>query len=288
MMQKPPCNRFAKPLQGRRRTVHGMTPLNDLAAAWSVALVVLGDNLGLWKALARETGPVGPAQLAAATGVQERYLVPWLAGVAAAGYVDYADGLFTLNEEQATVFADDTSAVFLTGLAQILHSVHRDLPKIEKAYLTNEGLPWGGHDAELFPGYAANLVHEWLPALVGVTAKLEAGATVAAVGCGHGRLTLMLADAYPASTFTVATADAFTGGPYDLICLFDCGDPVAALEQCRRQLKADGTVLLVEPFAGDRLEDNLNPVGQLFYAASATIAQHGPNEPLGAQAGPHR
>ena len=308
--------------------------VGDLAAAWSASLVALGDKLGLWKALASEASPVGPAQLAAATGVRERYLLPWLAGVAAAGYVDYADGLFTLNEAQATVFADDTSPVFLTGLTQILHSVHRDLPKIEKAYRSDDGLPWGGHDADLFtgterffrPGYAANLVESWLPALVGVTSKLEAGAKVADVGCGHGTSTLVLAEAYPASTFAgfdshgasieratqlakragvddrvrfeTAPADAFAGGPFDLICLFDClhdmGDPVAALAQCRRRLEVDGTVLLVEPYAGNRIEDNLNPVGQLFYAASATIcvpnavSQHGPGEPLGAQAGPHR
>ncbi len=307
--------------------------VGDLAAAWSASLVTLGDKLGLWKALVG-AGPIGPAQLAAATGVRERHLVPWLAGVAAAGYVDYADGLFSLNEAQATVFADDTSPVFLTGLAQVLDSVHQDLDQIAAAYRSDDGLGWHRHDNNLFagterffrPGYAANLVSSWLPALVGVVGKLERGARVADVGCGHGSSTIVLAEAYPAATFagfdyhaasieratelakragvddrvrfeTVA-ADAITGGPYDLICLFDClhdmGDPVAALARCRAQLAADGTVLVVEPAAGDRIEDNLNPVGQIFYAASATIcvphavSQHGPDEPLGAQAGPRK
>jgi SAM-dependent methyltransferase len=285
--------------------------------------VALGDQLGLWKALAG-AGPVGPSQLAAATGVREPYVLPWLAGMAAAGYVDYADGLFTLNEAQARVFADETSPVFLTGLARSLHSVHRELPAIAAAYRSDNGRAWDGHHAELFP--RTDLVQAWLPALVGVVGKLERGATVADVGCGYGGSTRMLAEAYPASTFAgfdahaasiewaaelakragldervrfeTAPADAFAGGPYDLICMFDglhdLGDPVAALEQCRRQLAADGTVLLVEPYAGDRLEDNLNPVGQVFYATSATIcvpnaiSQRGPDEPLGAQAGPRK
>jgi SAM-dependent methyltransferase len=294
--------------------------LGDLAGAWSASLVVLGDKLGLWKALAG-AGPVGPAQLAVATGVHERYLLPWLAGMAAAGYVDYADGLFTLTDAQARIFADDTSPVYLTGLAGSLHAVHRDLPAIAEAYRCGEGRSWGGHHADLSMG-----IETWLPALVGVVGKLERGATVADVGCGHGGSTRALAEAYPASTFAgfdaraasieratelakragldervrfeTAPADAFAGGPYDLICLLDClhdlGDPVAALEQCRRQLAADGTVLLVEPYAGDQLEDNLTPVGQVFYAASATIcvpnavSQRGPDEPLGAQAGPRK
>jgi 2-polyprenyl-3-methyl-5-hydroxy-6-metoxy-1,4-benzoquinol methylase len=222
----------------------------------------------------------------------------------------------------------------MPGAFQLAVSAVKSEGRITDAFRTGEGVGWHEHDPELFrgterffrPGYAANLVSSWLPALVGVVGKLERGARVADVGCGHGSSTIVLAEAYPTATFAgfdyhaasieratelakragvddrvrfeTAAADAITGGPYDLICLFDClhdmGDPVGALARCRAQLAADGTVLLVEPAAGDRIEDNLNPVGQIFYAASATIcvpnavSQHGQDEPLGAQAGPRK
>jgi SAM-dependent methyltransferase len=309
-----------------------MTALDDLvgkvvadaAATFTGTLVRLGDELGLWRALA--AGPADPAELAARAGIGERYAAEWLPGVAAAGYAAYdpRTGTYALTPEQATVFADDTSPVFLTGLY---------LPALAGRWRAGTGFGWHEHHDDLFtgterffrPGYAANLPDAWLPALDGVVAKLRAGARVADVGCGHGTSTVVIADAFPATrlwgfdyhagsieraaelakragvddrvAFAVAPAGAIGGGPYDLICLFDSlhdmGDPVAVLAHLRGQLAPDGTVMLVEPNAGDAVADNLNPVGQLFYAASATICVPGglsqaPGRPLGAQAGPAR
>ena len=306
----------------------------DAAATFTGALVRLGDELGLWRALA-EGGPATPADLAGRTGVGERYAAEWLPGVAAAGYVEYdaATGEYALSEAQATVFADDRSPVFLTGLYQVISAVYADLPALAARWRGGAGFGWHEHSAGVFtgterffrPGYAAHLPGDWLPALDGVVDKLAAGGRVADVGCGHGTSTVVIAEAFPAArldgfdyheasiaraaalaktagvddrvTFTVAAADAVSGGPYDLICLFDSlhdmGDPVAALAHLRGRLAPDGTVMLVEPNAGDSVAANLHPVGQLFYAASATICVPGglsqaPGRPLGAQAGPAR
>jgi SAM-dependent methyltransferase len=304
--------------------------VGDLGAAFSAATVVLGDRLGLWRALAG-AGPVTAAELATATGTSRRLVAEWLAAQAAAGYVEYRDGRFVLTVEQATVFADDSSAVFLTGLAEIVSSVYRDEEKLVAAYRGEKPLGWGDHDPALFsgterffrPGYAANLPGSWIPALDGVVDQLRDGARVADVGCGHGASTVVLAQTYPASTFTgfdhhapsitrarmlaveagvadrmefeVAAADDYPGAGYDLVCLFDClhdmGDPAGALRHVRASLAEGGTVLLVEPFAHGRLPDDLNPVGRIFFNASATIcvpnalSQAAGDEALGAQAG---
>jgi SAM-dependent methyltransferase len=306
----------------------------DAAATFTGALVRLGDELGLWTALAAG-GPATPAELAARAEIGERYAAEWLPGVAAAGYVGYdpATGRYALDEAQATVFADDDSPVFLTGLYQIIASVYADLPALAARWRAGSGYGWHEHSAGLFtgterffrPGYAANLPGEWLPALDGVVERLVAGGRVADVGCGHGTSTVVIAEAFPAVrldgfdyheasieratalakqagvddrvTFAVAPATAIPGGPYDLICLFDSlhdmGDPVAVLGHLRGRLAPDGTLMLVEPSAGDSVAENLNPVGQLFYAASATVCVPGglsqaPARPLGAQAGPAR
>jgi SAM-dependent methyltransferase len=284
----------------------------DLGAVFAAPAVVVGDRLGLYKALAA-TGPATAAELAARTGTSERYVAEWLAGQAAGGYVTYdpAAGRFLLTEEQAFALADETSPAFVPGAFQLATSTIKDEPRIAEAFRTGGGLGWDQHHADLWqgterffrPGYAANLVDAWIPALDGVAAKLAAGARVADVGCGHGASTILLAQAFPRSTFTgydyhprsiewarkaaadagvsdrvsfaVAPADAFPGGGYDLVAIFDAlhdvGDPLAAAAHVRRSLAPDGTFLLVEPAAGERLEDNLNPVGRIFYSASAFI-----------------
>ncbi|MFJ2034039.1 class I SAM-dependent methyltransferase [Streptosporangium sp. NPDC087985] len=304
----------------------------DMGAAFGAATVVLGDRLGLWRAMVG-AGPLSAGELARRTGTGERLVAEWLAAQAAAGYVSYADGAYTLTEEQATVFADESSAVFMTGLAEVISSVYRDEAKLVDAYRGDKDLAWPGHDPALFngterffrPGYAAHLQSSWIPALSGVQEKLAGGARVADVGCGHGTSTVVLAQAYPDAYFTgfdpheasivrarglaaeagvsdrvsfeTAYADDYPGTGYDLVCLFDClhdmGDPAAALRHVRSALAPDGTVLLVEPFAYGRLPDDLNPVGRLFFNASATICvpnalAQGGAEALGAQAGQER
>ncbi|GAA3422942.1 class I SAM-dependent methyltransferase [Streptosporangium nondiastaticum] len=291
-----------------RRLLERVT--GDMGAAFGAATVMLGDRLGLWKALAG-AGPLTPEELAGRTGTDPRLIAEWLAAQAAAGYVDYADGVYTLTDEQAAVFADDSSPAFMVGFAEVIGSVHRDEAKVARAYRGEEPLGWGDHDPALFrgaersfrSGYAANLTVRWIPALDGVEARLLAGARVADVGCGHGTSTLVMAAAYPESRFTGfdqhgesiararglaereglagrvrferADASAYPGNGYDLVCLFDClhdmGDPVGALRHVRATLAGDGTVLLVEPFATGRLPDDFTPVGRVFRNASATV-----------------
>ncbi len=308
--------------------------VGDLGAAMSAALVVLGDRLGLYKALAG-LGAATPADLSVASGTHERYVREWLSAQAAAGYVDYdADsGRFHLNPEQAMVFADEGGPAFMTGAFEIIAAMFADEPKIAAAFESGAGVGWHEHHTCLFrgterffrPGYNANLVSSWLPALDGVVAGLEAGIKVADVGCGHGASTILMAQAYPKSVFTgfdyhagsidrarvaaaeagvadrvnfeVAAAKEFADGPYDLIAIFDAlhdmGDPVGAAAHIRAQLAPGGTFLLVEPFAGDKVEDNLNPVGRIFYSAStflctpASLSQE-VGLGLGAQAGEAR
>jgi len=285
--------------------------LGDLGGAMSIALVRMGDSLGLYKAL-HDKGPLTPAGLAAATGTAERYVREWLAAQAASGYVAYdkATGTFSLPAEQAMVFADEDSPVFLMGAFDAAAAMLQSQSKVQEAFKTGGGVQWGDQAACCFcatarffrPGYRANLVAQWLPALDGVVDKLRAGATVADVGCGHGLSTIIMAEAFPNSQFTgfdfhegsidaareharqhgagnvrfeVAKAKEFTGSGYDLVTFFDClhdmGDPAGTAAHVRRALKPDGSWMIVEPLARDQLEDNLNPVGRLYYSASTMI-----------------
>jgi SAM-dependent methyltransferase len=306
--------------------------VTDAGSALSSLLVHIGDRLGLYKALA-DGKPATPAELAERTGTNERMIREWLSSQAAAGYVTYdpASGTFTLPVEHAAALADESSPALVQGFFQVIAAVYQSVDKAEEAFRTGKGLAWGDHHHGLFegterffrPGYEANLVSAWIPALDGAQAKLEAGADVADVGCGHGASTIILAKAYPNSRFTgfdyhgpsierarklaaeegvadrvtFEVADATSNpGTYDLIAFFDClhdmADPSGAAEQAFKALKPDGTVLLVEPNANDRLEDNLDPRGVAFYSASALVCTPcsldagGPA--LGAQAGEAR
>lgn len=308
----------------------------DLAAVAHAATVVIGDKLGLYQALVQE-GPATPAELAEATGYDERYLQEWLCAQAASEYVTYdpATGRFALDAAQAACLADEGAPTFLAGGMAVASSFHRDEDAIREAFRTGDGVGWHEHHPDLFtgterffrPGYAANLVSSWIPAIEGLDEKLRAGARVADVGCGHGSSTILLAQAYPAAElvgfdihpasieaararaeeagvadrvrFEVAAAGAYPGEDYDLVCIFDAlhdmGDPTAAARHIRGSLAADGVFLLVEPNAGDTVEDNLNVVGRIFYSASTCICtpasrqQEGPAAAcLGAQAGEAR
>src|SRR6266576_1684061 len=279
--------------------------IGDLGAVATGALVVLGDRLGLYKAM-QAGDRMTAAELARRTGTHERYVREWLSAQAAAGYVEYDRDEYTfyLNAEQATVFADEDSPAFMAGGFEGLSAFWIDEQKVSEAFRSGKGLAWHDHSACLFrgterffrPGYNANLVSSWLPALDGVVDKLKQGARVADVGCGHGASTVVMARAFPQSHFTsfeVAQAKTYPG-TYDLVAFFDClhdmGDPVGASAHVRETLKPDGTWMIVEPFAHDQLAANLNPIGRVYYAAStmvctpASLAQE-VGLGLGAQAG---
>jgi len=286
--------------------------VQDFGAIISSALVVIGDELGLYRSLS-EGGPATPQELAGRTGASERYLRHWLLNQASAGYIDYdaASGRYTLSPEQAMVFASDDTPYSMAGGFQLLTAAIKAQPRIAEAFRSGHGMHWGEHEPGLFsgtarffkPGYVGNLAQSWIPALSGAAEKLERGAMVADVGCGFGVSTLIMAEAFPNSrfigfdnhapsieaarqsareaglseraTFEVAPAQSFPGREYDLIAYFDClhdmGDPVGAARHAREVLKQDGSVLLVEPMAGDRVEDNLNLIGRLYSAASVLI-----------------
>jgi SAM-dependent methyltransferase len=286
--------------------------LGDLGGAFSVPMVRIGDRLGLYMAL-KEHGAMTPAELATTANIAERYAREWLSHQAASGYLEYdpADGKFTLPPEQAMVFADPDSPVYLQGAFDAAVVLMENQAKVEPVFPTGKGVGWADQAPCLFcttarffrPGYQNNLVASWLPALDGVVAKLERGVAVADVGCGHGFSTVFMAKAFPKSTFVgydfhpasveqarvhaeqhgvtanvqfeVAKASDFPGKDLDFVTFFDClhdmGDPVGAARHVRQTLKPDGTWMIVEPAAGDRLEDNLNPVGRMFYAASTMI-----------------
>ena len=283
----------------------------DLGAAVHTGMVVIGEKLGLYKALATE--PMTPAQLAARTKTDERYLREWLGSQAAGGYVTYDEksGQFSLTQEQAFTLANEESPAYLPGAFELALGSLNSVPRITESFRTGAGMGWGEHTEGVFhgcekffrPGYAANLVSAWIPALTDVKAKLEAGARVADVGCGKGASTLLMARAFPNShffgfdyhdksieaarqsakrngvadrvTFEVATAKQFPGKNYDFVAVFDClhdmGDPVGAAAHIRQSLAKDGSWMIVEPFANDNLTDNLNPVGRVYYSFSTLL-----------------
>src|SRR5689334_16406280 len=286
--------------------------VGDVGAAFTGALIVLGDKLGIYKAMADGT-PLTPKELAKKTKLKERYLREWLSAQAAAGLVDYdaASGRFSLSPEQSMALAEEGSPAFFAGAFQIAQAMWVDEPKVAEAFKSGKGVGWHQHSTCLFkgterffrPGYNANLIGSWIPALDGVEAKLKEGAVVADVGCGHGASTILMAQAYPNSqffgfdyhapsiaaakeaakkagvdkriTFQKASAKDYPAKKYDLVAMFDClhdmGDPVGAAKHVKKALKKDGTFLLVEPFAHDHLADNLNPVGRVMYSASTMI-----------------
>lgn len=308
--------------------------VSDMGAAISGLLLHLGDRLGLYRAMAG-AGPITSADLAYRSGTAERYVREWLGNQVAGGYVLYdpSDLTYELPAEHAMVLADDQSPVFLAGAFETIASAYADHDKFAAAFRTGAGIGWHAHDKRLFsgverlfrPGYAAYLVDGWLSALDGVVDKLQAGGSVADVGCGLGASTIIMAQAFDPSTFVgfdshepsieaarraavqagveqrarfeVATATDFPGAGYDLVCMFDAlhdmGDPIGAARRVRRALAANGTLLLVEPKAGDSLEQNVNPVGRTYYGLSTVICTPGSlaqevGMGLGAQAGERR
>jgi SAM-dependent methyltransferase len=308
--------------------------VGDLGAALSAALVVIGDRLGLYRAMA-DGHPVTPEKLAERTGTDPRYVREWLSNQAAGGYVTYdaSSGSFSLSPEQSLALAQEGSPAFVPGAFQVATSLTKDEETISNAFLSGNGVGWHEHHHDLFsgterffrPGYAANLITSWIPALDAVQAKLESGGLVADVGCGHGASTILMAQAFPNSefvgfdyhqasieyarkttseagldgrvSFEVAPAKAYPGDGYDFVAMFDClhdmGDPVGAAEHVLKTLDPDGAWMIVEPYAGDRLEDNLNPVGRVFYGASTLVCTPASRDQevglaLGAQAGEAR
>ena len=308
--------------------------LGDVAGSLGLLMAYLGDRLDLYSALA-ELGEATSEQLSENTGLDERYVREWLSANAAAGYVEYSPErrAFSMTPEQAVLFSAEGHPACMQGFFQAVVSNYLDEPKVHEVFRSGEGLPWSEHNTCLFcsterffrPMYAANLVESWIPALDGVRKKLERGAKVADVGCGHGSSTVLLAEAFPNSTFhgfdfhapsiehardrarnagvagntifEVVGASDYPGGGYDLVAIFDAlhdmGDPVGACAHIRRTLKDDGTFMLVEPAAGDSLEENLHPLGQIYYSFSTMICTPASRaQPvglaLGAQAGEKR
>jgi SAM-dependent methyltransferase len=306
--------------------------VTDMGGALMMGVVLIGDELGLYKAMA-DGRPAGADELAARCRCNPRLVREWLDANAAAGYLEHTDGGYRLPPEQAMALANESSPVFVAPGTNVVGACFTDIDKVLDAFRGDGALPWGEHHHRLFhgtekffrPGYKAYLTTAWLPALDGIVAKLDAGAKVADVGCGHGASTIIMAGTYPKSrffgfdihapsvevararaaeagvadrvTFTTAAANSYAERGFDLICFFDClhdmGDPVGAARHARQALSDDGTVLLVEPYAGDSVADNSNPVGRLYYAASTMICT--PNSlsqevglGLGAQAGERR
>ena len=285
--------------------------VTDLGAAGHAGMVVIGEKLGLYKALVGET--LNSAQLAAKTKTDERYLREWLASQAAGGYITYdeATGTFTLSDEQAFALATEDGPAYLPGAFELALGSLAAVPRITESFLTGKGMGWHEHVDGVFHGcekffraaYVANLVNSWIPSLDDVEEKLKAGARVADVGCGKGASTILMAKAYPTSqffgfdyhdksieaaresakrqgaaeqvTFSVASAKSFPGHGYDFVAVFDClhdmGDPIGAAAHVRQSLAKDGTWMIVEPFAHDELKDNLNPVGRMYYSFSTLL-----------------
>jgi len=308
--------------------------VTDMGAIISAPLMIIGEKLGLYKAMAG-AGPLTSQEVAERSGAAERSVRKWLRNQAAGGYITYDPGSdrYTLPDEHALALADEESPFYILGVYDSIASLYADEDRILDAFRTGGGMGWHEHDHRLFrgterffrPGYKANLVAEWIPALDGVQEKLERGAKVADIGCGHGASTIIMAEAFPKSeffgfdyhdasierareaasdagvgdriSFEVASAKDYPGSDYDLVCVFDClhdmGDPVGASAHVLETLASDGTWMIVEPFANDKVEENLNPVGRVFYGAStvictpASLAQE-VGLALGAQAGEAR
>ena len=286
--------------------------LGDVGAAIHGPAILIGEQLGLYKALAAN-GPLNSEGLAEKTGIPERYAREWLAGQAASGYVEYDVGSerYWMTPEQAFALTVEDNPVYIPGVYYTIASVYKDQRKIAEAIKSGKGFGWHEHHNDLFigtkkffrPGYLANLVSSWLPSLEGVVPKLDAGARVADIGCGLGASTIIMAKAFPKSRFIgfdyhlesiewaqndavtagvtqntdfeVATAKEFRGKDYDLVCFFDClhdmGDPVGAARHTLKTLKPDGTLMVVEPFAHDQVEQNMTAVGRIFYNASLLV-----------------
>jgi SAM-dependent methyltransferase len=308
--------------------------LGDISSAYGGVTISIGHKLGLYKAMAG-AGPISPRELAARSECDQRYVSEWLNAQAAGGYIKYhpVNATFELTPAQATVLADEESPLFMPNAWQVPASFWFDEDRAIAAFRSGQGIAWGDHDHRLHAGvaafyrngYRANLVANWLPTLDGVVEQLQAGITVADVGCGHGHSTVLLAEAFPNSrfvgldthpesiaearqnavragvesrvTFEVASATEYAGRDFGLICFFDClhdlGNPVAALRHARQALASGGTVFAVEPFASDHLEDNFNVVGRMYYSASITVCSahaisEGGDIVLGAQAGEAR
>lgn len=307
--------------------------VGDVAAALSLYMAYIGDQAGVYAAM-DEAGPQTVEQLAERTGLNPKYLHEWLGSNAAAGYVTYdaANETFSLSPEQALVFTREGQPACMQGFVQAVVSQYESHEKAVATFKSGEGRPWSdqsqccfcGTDRFFRPGYAANLVGEWIPSLDGVADKLKAGAKIADIGCGHGSSTVLMAEAYPNSTvigfdfhepsiekakakakeagvtnveFHVATAQDFPGEDYDFACIFDAlhdmGDPVGAARHIREALKPDGAFMLVEPMAGDSMTENMHPLGQIYYAFSTTVCtpaslSQDVGMGLGAQAGQKR
>lgn len=309
--------------------------VGDLGATMHAGSIVIGEKLGLYKAMGDPGERLTSDELAKRTGTNERYVREWLNANAASGYIEYdADSdRYYMTDEQAFVMTNENNPAYLPGAFILATSALKAVPKMVERFKSGDGLGWHEHDPDLFcgtelffrPGYIANLVGSWIPALEGVEEKLKSGARVADVGCGHGASTILMASAYPNSQFIgfdyhdksiesarqkadaagvgdrvkfeVAASKEFPGSDYDLVTFFDClhdmGDPVGAAKHVRKTLKDDGTWMIVEPFANDKTEDNLNPVGRVYYSASTLICTPASRSQevglgLGAQAGESR
>ena len=322
------------PLDAEKLEQFVFRAVDEVGATLNAALVVMGDRLGLYRALAG-AGALTSGELAARTGAGERYVREWLNAQAAGGFVEYhpTEGRYSLAPEQAVALTDEDSPAYLPGFFQIALGSVLDSPRITDAMRSGAGVGWHEHNHDVHdgcerffrPGYNANLLASWLPALNGVVDRLQRGARVADVGCGHGASTILMAGAFPNSTFIgsdyhagsietarrrareagvedrvrfeATPAAAYSGEGYDLVTTFDClhdmGDPVGAARHVLSTLAPDGTWMIVEPAAGDRVEDNLNPVGRAYYGFStllctpASLSQD-VGLALGAQAGPAR